>query len=168
MVLDFGFLKTEMMGEIDACCDHGMMIWVDDPWIASFLPFTSREASAEVMQQYRAEVRETGQKLIEGPFGKTLLLSQVPTAENLAKHWFRRLAPRVRLRSGNRADLLSVVVWETPNCMATYHAPDLGRSRPGLSPRHSHSEKFPNEIGGIAGEGGNLGSHERSTFSQRF
>ncbi|WP_374209569.1 6-pyruvoyl trahydropterin synthase family protein [Sinorhizobium meliloti] len=66
----------------------------------------------------------TGQKLIEASFGKTLLLASVPTAENLAKHWFNRLAPRVRFRSHNRANLLRVEVWETPNCMATYNTQD--------------------------------------------
>jgi len=125
MVLDFSFLKDEMMGQIDACCDHGMMIWVDDPWIASFVPENVSEAkAAAVLREYRAEVAHTGQKRIEGPFGKTLLLANVPTAENLAKHWFNRLAPRVRFRSNNRAHLLRVDVWETPNCMATYHSQD--------------------------------------------
>ncbi|UIK01378.1 6-carboxytetrahydropterin synthase (plasmid) [Rhizobium leguminosarum] len=125
MVLDFGFLKDEMMAEIDACCDHGMMIWVDDPWIGSFLPKNASEANAAaVLRKYRDEVTHAGQKLIEGPFGKTLLLASVPTAENLAKHWFDRLAPRVRFRSHNRAHLLRVEVWETPNCMATYNTQD--------------------------------------------
>ncbi|WP_436087900.1 6-pyruvoyl trahydropterin synthase family protein [Pararhizobium sp. LjRoot255] len=94
--------------------------WVDDPWISSFLPETaSAVKAAAVLRDCRAEVAHAGQKLI-----KTLLLASVPTAENLAKHWFNRLGPRVRLRSHDRAHLLRVEVWETPNCMATYHTQD--------------------------------------------
>ena len=31
MVLDFGFLKEEMMKQIDVPCDHGTTLWIDDP-----------------------------------------------------------------------------------------------------------------------------------------
>lgn len=125
MVLDFGFLKAEMMEQIDAACDHGMMIWIDDPWIHSFLALPESPHGVATLEQYRTEMRETGQKLIMGPFGKTLLMTTVPTAENLARHWFNLLAPRVKARSGNQATLLRIDVWETPNCVATYTAPQV-------------------------------------------
>ena len=51
---------------------------------------------------------------------KLYVVPFVPTAENLAKHWFERLAPRVDARTEGRASLLKVLVWETPNCSAEY------------------------------------------------
>jgi 6-pyruvoyltetrahydropterin/6-carboxytetrahydropterin synthase len=44
----------------------------------------------------------------------------VPTAENLAKHWFERLAPKVEERSQGKGHLKAIKVWETPNCMAKF------------------------------------------------
>ncbi len=121
MVLDFSFLKQEMMEVIDASCDHGMMIWIHDPWLRDFLVPTTKEepdplSDSEIMNTLSDE----GQVLVEGRYGKTLILSVVPTAENLARHWHTKLAPRVHERSGGCAILHRVDVWETPNCMASY------------------------------------------------
>ena len=46
-----------------------------------------------------------------------------PTAEQLAKHWYFRLKPVVEARSGGLAQLAEMVVWETPNCRATFSEP---------------------------------------------
>ena len=85
MVLDFGFLKEEMMLEIDAPCDHGMILCRHDEWLILF-------DSA-------------------GPRTKLYVTEFTPTAENLAKHWFERLAPRVTDRSNGLAQLERVRVW---------------------------------------------------------
>jgi 6-pyruvoyltetrahydropterin/6-carboxytetrahydropterin synthase len=104
MVLDFGFLKEEMMSEIDEPCDHGMILWDQDPLVPLFLP-----------QSFTV----TG-SVNHGPMGKVYIVPFVPTAENLARHWFERLAPRVTARTKDQAWLKSITVWETPNCMAKY------------------------------------------------
>jgi 6-pyruvoyltetrahydropterin/6-carboxytetrahydropterin synthase len=127
MVLDFGFLKQEMLKEIDAYCDHGMLVWVEDPWLDAFLQHAGPDSpDSDVSLSKRALLaRMNGdhQILLEGRFGKTLVLSTVPTSENLARHWFNRLSPRVTERGGGRVALHRVDVWETPNCVATYCAP---------------------------------------------
>lgn len=119
MVLDFGFLKEEMMNEIDAPCDHGMCLWIDDPWA---------EVLAGDMPFHRQQVAEKGYSFIQkvhthdNLVGKFYFVPFVPTAENLARHWFERLAPRVIARTDGQATIKSVKVWETPNCTATYPA----------------------------------------------
>lgn len=121
MVLDFGFLKEEMMDIIDAHCDHGMILWIKDPWVPVLLGLTDLELEAEAHN-----VETEGWVLHEGcghtheHGGKFYIVPFVPTAENLAAHWFERLTPRVKARTNNQATLKRVIVWETPNCSATY------------------------------------------------
>ena len=107
MVLDFGFLKEEMMQEIDAPCDHGMILWEDDPWVQVLRPAAQGFASAPSLKQ--------GAQAL-----KLYVVDFTPTAENLARHWFQRLAPRVQIRSEGVARLQRVRVWETPNCYADF------------------------------------------------
>jgi 6-pyruvoyltetrahydropterin/6-carboxytetrahydropterin synthase len=54
---------------------------------------------------------------------KLYVLDVNPTAEQLSRHWFHRLRPVVAAQSGGLAQLSEVVVWETPNCRATYSEP---------------------------------------------
>lgn len=115
MVLDFGFLKDEMMKEIDAPCDHGTILWINDPFTDEFL--YGDEALCEEM---RKDVEAIGYAGCVSKFGKLYIVPFVPTAENLARHWFERLAPRVKARTGDQAELLKVKVYETPNCSAEY------------------------------------------------
>ncbi|MFW8587824.1 6-carboxytetrahydropterin synthase [Rhizobium beringeri] len=73
MVLDFRFLEGRNDGR-DRCL---LRSWHDDlgrrSLIGSFLPENASEAkAAAVLRKYRDEVTHAGQKLIEGPFGKTL------------------------------------------------------------------------------------------------
>ena len=116
MVLDFGFLKEEMMQYIDSPCDHGTTLWIDDPILRMAI-------DNEVFETAVGMVRSSGFALLEEAsefFGKLYVIPFVPTAENLAKHWFERLAPRVTYRTRGKASLSVVKVWETPNCSATY------------------------------------------------
>jgi 6-pyruvoyltetrahydropterin/6-carboxytetrahydropterin synthase len=115
MVLDFGFLKEEMMNEIDALCDHGTVLWLDDPIVRMSIPDKVYDIAFQMIQK-------NGSHLIIGNeiFGKLYLVPFVPTAENLAKHWYERLAPRVKARTEGQATLKKVHVGETPNCWAAY------------------------------------------------
>jgi len=121
MVLDFGFLKEEMLIHIDQPCDHGFLASVEDvellalfapqdvplmSWIALLDEQIARQGFA-VPDPVRL-----GSKLYVIPFQ--------PTAECLAKHWFDKLQAPVRLRSGGSARLCRVRVWETPNCVGEY------------------------------------------------
>lgn len=121
MVLDFGFLKEEMLAAIDEPCDHGFMVaWDDAEVLAMFLP--EGRTLADWQDELRAAIATTGfcrpagcrmgQKLYVVPFQ--------PTAECLARHWFERLHPAVVMRSDGLAALTCVRVWETPNCYAEY------------------------------------------------
>lgn len=117
MVMDFGFLKDVMMQEIDAPCDHGTCLWVDDVYASRFL------GPAYVIAE--TITRAVGHWSGQGEFGKLYLLHCVPTAENLARHWYERLTDALAAEPRNQgARLLSVKVWETPNCSAEY-APAL-------------------------------------------
>ena len=115
MVLDFGFLKEEMMNEIDAPCDHGTVLWLDDPIVKMSLQDKVWHIAFQAIQQ-------NGFHLIIGNeiFGKLYLVPFVPTAENLARHWYQRRAPRVKARTDGQATLSGIKVWETPNCAAEY------------------------------------------------
>ena len=123
MVLDFGFLKDEMLDVIDAPCDHGFLAEIADAdALAMLCPPTADFAgwqaalSAEVAARGFALTTET--RLAT----KLYIIAGPPTAEGLAAHWFSRLAPRVSSRSDGLARLVNLRVWETPNCHADYSA----------------------------------------------
>lgn len=116
MVLDFSFLKDEMMEQIDQPCDHGTMLWIEDPFV---FDFAGKNQYLE--SDWKKAVKEIGYcSTPYGRFGKLYLVDFVPTAENLAKHWFDRLEPRVKIRTEGQGKLVGVIVWETPNCAAQY------------------------------------------------
>ena len=123
MVLDFGFLKDEMMAVIDAPCDHGFLAHVKDDQLLSM--FRPDGASADWTARIKEAVAKDGFCLTTHTRMDTKLyvLDANPTAEQLAKHWYFRLKPVVEARSGGRARLAEMVVWETPNCRATFSEP---------------------------------------------
>ncbi len=121
MILDFGFLKDEMVRIVDAPCDHGLIVAIDDrELVGMFAP--AGQDSEEWVAELERDVGERGfaertkarlgQKLYVVPFP--------PTAECLAKHWFERLSPAIAARSNGQARLVGVSVWETPNCRADF------------------------------------------------
>ncbi|PWR24373.1 6-pyruvoyl trahydropterin synthase family protein [Zavarzinia aquatilis] len=121
MVLDFGFLKDEMMALIDAPCDHGLIADIADRALLDLFTPEGRKGddwhaalAATVAAGGFATTTDgrLGQKLYVVPFP--------PTAEGLARHWFHRLAPAVARRSDGLAALTRVTVHETPNCRADY------------------------------------------------
>ncbi len=117
MVLDFGFLKEIMVEQIDKPCDHGMIMWVDDPWLSYFVPDINVENIKDLVRNSASNCYE----IPRSKFGKLYLMSTVPTAENLAEHWFNRLIQPCIDRSNGLGELAKVVVHETPNCKAEYH-----------------------------------------------
>ncbi len=114
MVMDFSFLKEEMMQAIDAPFDHAFCIWSGDQKMHDmfFLPLSD--------DLFGIAVREV--TTVEG--FKVIVIDVVPTAENLAAVWFNELVDRVDRRTKGEARLLCVKVWETPNCWAQYPAED--------------------------------------------
>ena len=121
MVLDFGFLKEEMLHHIDGPCDHGFILALADLDVLRM--FVPPEVEFDHwLDDLVSEVRRVGNcatirsrlstKLYVVPFN--------PTAECLARHWFERLASTVVCRSNGLARLERVTVWETPNCRADY------------------------------------------------
>lgn len=121
MVLDFGFLKEEMLAVIDEPCDHGFIVaWDDDEVLAMFAP--AEPPLPQWLDSLRQMVRADGYARPEGcRMGQKLYVVPFqPTAECLARHWFERLHPAVAQRSDDLARLTCVRVWETPNCYAEY------------------------------------------------
>jgi len=121
MAIDFGFLKQEMMAVIDAPCDHGLILCVDDALALGMLVPEGQDFVG-----WHANLRQTVAR--QGFCSthdarmeqKLYLIPGQPTAETLARHWFERLTEPVHARSGGLAELVCVRVWETPNCWAEY------------------------------------------------
>ncbi len=124
MVLDFGFLKEEMLAVIDAPCDHGFLAHVEDTELLAMFRPEGADA-AEWLAPIRAAVAAQGYCLTAATrlATKLYVLDVNPTAERLSRHWFGLLKRRVEQRSGGLARLSEMVVWETPNCRASYAEP---------------------------------------------
>ncbi len=121
MVVDFGFLKEEMMTAIDIPCDHGFIAaMADGELLAAFAPPASDLECW--LQALAMEVQRVGSVVTTDTrlATKLYVVPFQPTAECLAQHWFERLVEPVRRRSGGTARLVSLRVWETPNCMAEF------------------------------------------------
>ena len=120
MVVDFGFLKHEMMRLIDGPCDHGFIAAVADAELLAL--FAPEGGGADWLSALQAEVAAQGAALTSNTRMGTKLyvVPFQPTAECLAKHWFEVLSEPVARRSDGTARLVAVRVWETPNCMAEY------------------------------------------------
>lgn len=124
MVADFGFMKEAMMTEIDAPCDHGLIMWAHDPlveqWAEAGQILSSAEPAVSALGLQGLQRHVKDQHYLQGlewAGGKLYLVDVVPTAENLAHHWFKRLE-RVLLRRYAKPE--QVTVWETPNAYASY------------------------------------------------
>jgi 6-pyruvoyltetrahydropterin/6-carboxytetrahydropterin synthase len=125
MILDFGFLKEEMMKQIDEPCDHGFIIWRKDELLKYFL---TGNIESEVFERIDKRIVIAGECILEIPvslIGKMCVVPFIPTAEKLAEHWFDKLKTRVEIRSKGVAKLMQVKVWETPNCSAVAFPGDL-------------------------------------------
>lgn len=93
MVIDFGDLKQIMMDELDVSFDHNSIFCEEDP------------------------IREYIEKCSLYQTKEPWFVSFIPTAENLARHWFELIEPKLQERG---IKLKHVKVWETPSSTATY------------------------------------------------
>jgi 6-pyruvoyltetrahydropterin/6-carboxytetrahydropterin synthase len=120
MVMDFGFLKEEMVSQIHDACDHAFLVYADDPMLYHLLGYLRPEqAIASLAHEVRTENKPMP---IRESYLHLYVLPKIPTAENLAEMWFKRLAPRVLNRTDGRAWLAQLQVRETPNSIALYPA----------------------------------------------
>ncbi|MFN6960994.1 MAG: 6-carboxytetrahydropterin synthase QueD [Rhodocyclaceae bacterium] len=99
MVMDFAEVKAIAQRLIVDSWDHAFLAYAGDVAVVNFL------ASL--------------------PDHKTVILDRVPTAENLARIAFERLAPAYRDIYGNHLRLERVRIYETPNCWADCCADEL-------------------------------------------
>jgi 6-pyruvoyltetrahydropterin/6-carboxytetrahydropterin synthase len=95
MVIDYGDLKNIMMEVIDKQFDHNSIFFEQDPIV-------------DILSGYLEEMQ------IKKPF----YVSFIPTAENLAKYWYRLVKVEL-LKVGIK--IKHVKVWETPTSTATYY-----------------------------------------------
>ena len=93
MVIDFGDLKSILMSEIDARFDHKFIMYEKD-W--------------KLIDRFNE---------IEKDFFGIVLVNFIPTAENLAKHWYELIKSKLQERN---IAIKYVKVWETPTSTATY------------------------------------------------
>ena len=92
MVMDFADIKAIAKEHVVDKWDHAFLAFRDDLQVVEFLSTL--------------------------PGHKTVVLDQVPTAENLAATAFRILQPLYRDTYGNKLRLARVRLYETPNCWA--------------------------------------------------
>ncbi len=121
MVVDFGFLKEEMLKAIDAPCDHGFIAAAADTELLRMFAPMDGDPLAWVLAIRAGVARDGAVTTTDTRLGtKLTVVPFQPTAECLAKYWFDKLAEPVRQRSGGTARLVLVRIHETPNCAAEY------------------------------------------------
>lgn len=130
MVMDFGFVKDVMMEVIHQPCDHGLILWSGDRDVLDQLLCPSTLPPQQATKRRRAKC---AQQLHYPKWIKLHLMDTVPTAENLAKHWFEELQIATTKFLQDRGDegwelvkVDAVQVYETPNCVAEYRRPVNG------------------------------------------
>lgn len=99
MVIDFSDLKEIMMAELDGKFDHNSIFYEED-LIRGYLESENGSTSINNLQNKKVHY-----------------VSFIPTAENLAKHWYELMKPRLQERG---IKIAHVKVWETPTSTATY------------------------------------------------
>jgi len=102
MVMDFSFLKELMMKHIDETCDHGSILTLSD---YKFIGIAFESLEGDFLSWHTkvaAAISANGFWKGQTVFGKTYIIADVPTAENLAKHWFERMAPDVLKATNGR------------------------------------------------------------------
>ncbi len=92
MVMDFGDIKRIANEKLVDLWDHAFLVHRED----------------KVMVEFLAAI----------PSHKTVVLDDVPTAENLVKQAYRILEHAYRDRFGQELTLTRVRLYETPNCWA--------------------------------------------------
>ena len=125
MVVDFSFLKEEMLRYIEDTCDHGLIAALSDTELLEMLcpdgmDFDGWLAGIKSAVEKDGYCQTDETKLVT----RLYVIAHQPTAERLAEHWFSRLQKPVEERSRGKAELCRIRVWETPNCYADFTAPE--------------------------------------------
>lgn len=94
MVMDFGDVKRIAWEHLVGHWDHAFLAWRDDP--------VAKAITAAL------------------PDHRTVLLDEIPTAENLARIAFTTLVPHFHACYGRDLRLARVRIFETPNCWADF------------------------------------------------
>jgi 6-pyruvoyltetrahydropterin/6-carboxytetrahydropterin synthase len=95
MVIDFGNINRILTEHVHDVIDHAFVVWEEDE--------TTLRALKEM-----------------GPDHHTVVVSFIPTAENLARWAFEQVSPHIKSAYGNSMRLVAMHVWETPKSRATY------------------------------------------------
>lgn len=117
MVMDFGFIKQMMTEEIHDPIDHGMIIWRGDRALLNLI-YHDMDTFGPIIQHEGLIPKKADD------MRKVYIVNDVPTAENLAKHFYVKLA--LRLPDFVAPELIDQVVlerlrvFETPNAWADY------------------------------------------------
>lgn len=96
MVIDYGDLKEILKSEIEDKFDHRFILYEDD--------------------NFRYQLNFNENEIYQREYG-IVKVNFIPTAENLAKHWYELL--KVKLQQHAIA-IQFVKVWETPTSTAEY------------------------------------------------
>jgi len=121
MVIDFGDLKAVMMKEIDERFDHGFIVYEGDEFLMSLfdIPIWTKSSMNIPMSKLPLDPSTVFSTM------KVLVVDYIPTAENLARDTYRRLAGVLELKYG--ISLAYVKVWETPNSSAVFTSQDVDK-----------------------------------------
>lgn len=118
------------MQQIHSPCDHGLILSKDDNLMLTVV--ATLEHHVKVFNKPIKWIPKAGIKLY--------LMDAVPTAENLAAHWYKRVQNAITTKSIAERwvitpTLQQMRVWETPNCLATFP----------FAPMHYHGEGAPKQ-----------------------
>lgn len=117
MVMDFGVIKKAMSIVIDHHLDHGMIMWINDPLVATLYPSVDIATARKVIDTVghafckQDEINTTG---------KLLLVNFVPTAENMVRFFFDWLNNVIKGSTDTKVWMKKLRLWETPNCYSDY------------------------------------------------
>jgi 6-pyruvoyltetrahydropterin/6-carboxytetrahydropterin synthase len=125
MVMDFSFVKELMVENIDHMIDHAIIISTQDQkffHMAYDEKLTTKKSDILVdwVNEVELACDHNGFWAGHTTFGKTYIIADFPTAENLARHFFRILEYKVTEMTSGRATLSAMIVDETPTSRATY------------------------------------------------
>lgn len=125
MVLDYHFMKDMLMEHVHSKCDHAIILSIfDTKFINMSYDEKLNSDRSWFFKDWFNHVKENIEKnnFWSGTtaFGKTYIIQEYSTAENLAEHFFNILQKDVTERTEGTVKLKSVTIKETPSSSATY------------------------------------------------
>lgn len=98
MVMDFSEVKIILNSEVKDVCDHAFMVWKNDRKLINFFKENSEM--------------------------KHVVVSFIPTAEEISRWLFNKLNKRFKDKFKTGLKLTETIVWETPTSKASYSLED--------------------------------------------